>query len=204
MSTKKIHFWITAALIYFPSVILCSSCWKQKVILSFQVSILKFQNSWNIDVFHVHVPPPTESPSDPRPITWSHCRPSCLLRCSGAATLVKTSRHLCTRLPTSDSRLAQLTPVISAAAAAIELQRYHQSWDADVKVGNGGSSPELNYAPERRKCSFFFSISGKDQSRRIIQLSAVIRPTGRGLLIRIRHFFFLLWRVAETTLQHGE
>lgn len=48
-----------------------------------------------------------------------------------------------------------------SAVAPTELQRYDQSWDADVKLGNGGSSPELNYAPERRKCSFFFLSAGK-------------------------------------------
>lgn len=58
--------------------------------------------------------------------------------------------------------------VISPVPPA-ELQRYDQSWGADVRLGNGGSSLELNYAPERRKCSF--SIRWKDQRRRIIQLS---------------------------------
>lgn len=65
-------------------------------------------------------------------------------------------------------------------APPAELRRYDQSWGADVRLGNGGSSLELNYAPERRKCSFRYQMERSEETDNSVITSAVIRATGRG------------------------
>lgn len=65
-------------------------------------------------------------------------------------------------------------------APPAELQRYDQSWGADVRLGNGGSSLELNCAPERRKCSFRYQMERSEETDNSVITSAVIRATGRG------------------------
>lgn len=64
--------------------------------------------------------------------------------------------------------------MISPVAPA-ELRRYNQSRGADVRLGNGSSTPELNYAPERRKCSFSYQLERSEETDNSVIASVVIR-----------------------------